>query len=225
MKGVSFKANAGEFVSIVGRNGSGKSTLVELLAGLIVPDSGDIGVLDVDMRRDPTRALSRIGFVFQQSTLDLELSVRGNLGFHAGLHGLDPAVARRRIDEVLERFDLTQRAGAKTRTLSGGNRRRLELARALLTEPAILILDEPTVGLDPGIRKELVEHALELTRNSGLLVLWTTHLVEEAEKADRLLVMSAGSLTFDGTPAQALEKTGSVELQHACEKLAANSFQ
>ena len=157
MDGVSLTAFAGEFIALLGPNGAGKTTLFQLLSGLFVPDSGRIEVMGHDMRRDPVPALAMLGIVFQQPTLDLELSVTGNLLFHAGLHGIPRAVAKARIEKELARLGLAERAHDKAAQLSGGNRRRLELARALLHEPRVLLMDEATVGLDPGSRSELLK--------------------------------------------------------------------
>ena len=174
--GVSFAASAGEFIALLGPNGAGKSTLFQLLSGLFVPDSGRIEVMGHDMRRDPVPALAMLGIMFQQPTLDLELSVTGNLLFHAGLHGIPRAVARPRIEKELARLGLAERAHDTAGQLSGGNRRRLELARALLHEPRVLLMDEATVGLDPGSRGELLKLILSLRAERSVAVLWATHL-------------------------------------------------
>src|ERR1700734_1414719 len=150
--GVSLQASAGEFIALLGPNGAGKSTLFQLLSGLFVADFGRIESNGPDMRRDPVPALAVLGIVFQQPTLDLELTVTGNLLFHAGLHGIPRAVAKTRIEAELARLGLAERAHDKTIQLSGGNRRRVELARALLHEPRVLLMDEATVGLDPAGR-------------------------------------------------------------------------
>ena len=159
--GVSFKASAGEFIALLGPNGAGKTTLFQLLSGLFVPDSGRIEVMGHDMLRDPVPALAKLGIVFQQPTLDLELTVTGNLLFHAGLHGIARAVAKTRIEAELARLGLAERAHDKTIQLSGGNRRRVELARALLHEPRVLLMDEATVGLDPASRGDLLKLMLD----------------------------------------------------------------
>lgn len=196
---VDLQANAGEFIVLLGPNGAGKTTLVQVVTGLLAPDSGRVEIMGRDFAVDPVGALGGIGVVFQQQTLDLELSLRANLRFHADLHGLDPAEAARRIASLLGDFGLADRAGDRVRTLSGGNQRRLELARALLHRPKILIMDEATVGLDPASRADLVDRVLDL-RKDGVLVLWTTHLLDEADPADRVLVLADGRLVHDGRP-------------------------
>lgn len=196
---IEMRAHAGEFIVLLGPNGAGKTTLVQAIIGLVPPDTGRIEILGHDLAVDPVDALGGVGVVFQQQTLDLELSLRSNLRFHADLHGLDPAEANQRIDALLQRFGLAARAGDRVRTLSGGNKRRLELARALLHRPKILIMDEATVGLDPASRADLIDRVLDLRRN-GILVFWTTHLLDEAERADRVLILSGGRLVYDGRP-------------------------
>src|ERR1700720_3460604 len=177
--GVSFAARPGEFIALRGPNGAGKTTLFQLLSGLFVPDSGRIEVMGHDMRRNPVPALAKLGIVFQQPTLDLELSLTGNLLFHAGLHGLARAVAKSRIESELARLGLIKRARDKVAQLSGGNRRRVELARALLHEPRVLLMDEATVGLDPASRNDLRKLILSLRAERSVAVLWATHLCDE----------------------------------------------
>ena len=184
--------HAGEFVALLGPNGAGKSTLMQLLTGLFVPDAGTVRVAGLDMANYAIRALAKIGVVFQQPTLDLELTVRANLRFHADLHGLDRRTADVQIGHELARFDLAGYARRKARELSGGNRRRVELARALLHRPEVLLMDEPTVGLDPGSPALLLRHVLELRLGQRVGVLWATHLVDEAERADRVVVLHRG---------------------------------
>jgi ABC-2 type transport system ATP-binding protein len=213
--GVSFAARAGEFVALLGPNGAGKSTLFQLLSGLFAADAGRIEVMGHDMSRDPVPALAALGIVFQQPTLDLELSVRANLLFHAGLHGMKRSTAQSRITAELERLGLADRANAKAGELSGGNRRRLELARALLHEPRILLMDEPTVGLDPLSRSELLKLLLTMRRERGVAILWATHLCDEVEEADRVLVMHRGKLLADTTPKQLVESMAADSVEAA----------
>ncbi len=212
---VSLTVSAGEFVALLGPNGAGKSTLFQILSGLFVPDAGSVRVGGRDIRRDAVPALAGLGIVFQQPTLDLDLTVRGNLRFHARLHGLSRRDTRERIAEELGRLDLADRVDDTARTLSGGNRRRVELARALLHRPTILLMDEPTVGLDPASRRDLGLHVRRLCAEQGLGVLWATHLVDEAEQADRVVVLDRGHVLQDGEPADLLRKTETATLADA----------
>ena len=168
-----------------------------------------------DMSRDPVPALAELGIVFQQPTLDLELTVVDNLRFHAGLHGMPKAEAIRRIERELARLGLTDAARQRTATLSGGNRRRVELARALLHEPKILLMDEATVGLDPASRADLRKLILALRRERGVAVLWSTHLCEEVADADRVIVLHRGKTLKDCAPAELLASTGAQTIEEA----------
>ena len=209
------------YVALLGPNGAGKSTLFQLLTGLFAPDAGEVEIDGLSLRHSTRQALARIGVVFQQMSLDLDLSVRRNLQFHAQLHGLPAALARTRIDEAAETFGLTKDLQRAVRELSGGNRRKVELARALLHRPALILMDEPTVGLDPKSRRDLLAaiHADVAARDST--VLWATHLVEEAQAADRVLVLHKGVLLADGTPAAVTEQLGGGSLEEAFVKATA----
>jgi ABC-2 type transport system ATP-binding protein len=215
LDGVSLGVDRGEFVALLGPNGAGKTTLFQLLTGLFVADGGRIAVDGHDIRRAAVAVLARLGVVFQQPTLDLDLTVRGNLRFHARLHGLGGRRAATRIQDELARLGLAGEADRPCRTLSGGNRRRVELARALVHEPPLLLMDEPTVGLDPASRRSLVDYVHALCRERELGVLWATHLVDEAEEADRVLVLHQGHLLSEGTPAELTQKTGKAILADA----------
>ena len=212
---VSLAVHPGEFVVLLGPNGAGKTTLFQLLSGLFTPDEGRVEVMGHDMRRNAVPALSGLGIVFQQPTLDPELSVAANLRFHAGLHGLPRATARTRIAAELTRIGLADRAGERARTLSGGNKRKVELARALLHEPKVLLMDEPTVGLDPASRRDLVRLVLKVRTESRIAVLWATHLCEEAAQADRIVVLHRGKVLRDTTPALLLAEFGAATLEEA----------
>lgn len=225
LRDVSLSVGEGEFVALLGQNGAGKSTLLQLLTGLFSPDGGSIIVLGHDLQRSAIKALREIGVVFQQPTLDLELSVSANLLFHTDLHGIDRRTARARIKEALTQFGLAERASDRAKALSGGNRRRVELARALLHEPRVLFMDEATVGLDPGSRRDLVAHIQRLKRERKLGILWTTHLVDEAEQADRLFVLHRGQLLYDGTPAGLVQREGAKSVGDAFLKLTAQGNQ
>ncbi|OGB14212.1 MAG: ABC transporter ATP-binding protein [Burkholderiales bacterium RIFCSPLOWO2_12_67_14] len=198
LKGVSVSLKAGEMVALLGPNGAGKSTLLQLLTGLFSPDQGRIVVLGHDMQRHPSRALAALGVVFQQTALDMDLSVLANLLFHTDLHGLPRTVARQRIAAGLAAMGLADQAKAVVRSLSGGTRRKVELVRALLHEPAVLLMDEATVGLDPASRQHLLDTVRGLCHTRGMAVLWATHLVEEAKVADRLVLLHQGTVRFDG---------------------------
>jgi ABC-2 type transport system ATP-binding protein len=213
--GVSFAASAGEFIALLGPNGAGKTTLFQLLSGLFVPDSGRIEVMGHDMLRDPVPALAKLGIVFQQPTLDLELTVTGNLLFHAGLHGIPRAVARTRIEAELARLGLAERAHDKTIQLSGGNRRRVELARALLHEPRVLLMDEATVGLDPASRGDLLKLMLTMRAERSVAVLWATHLCDEVADADRVIVLHRGKVLADTTPGEFIKSAGAATIEQA----------
>ena len=218
LKGVDLAMRAGEFVALLGPNGAGKSTLFQLLTGLFDADAGELRVCGEDMRRTPVRALGRIGVVFQQMTLDLDLSVEANLVFHARLHGIGGAESRVRIADVLARVGLAERRADRVRELSGGNRRKVELARALLHRPAVLLMDEATVGLDPASRRHLLDEVLAL-RAAGVGVLWATHLVDEAEVADRVLVLHRGELLAAYAPAALTAAAHCASLSEAFLKL------
>ncbi|HXE16656.1 MAG TPA: ABC transporter ATP-binding protein [Stellaceae bacterium] len=202
----SLQVAPGEFVALLGQNGAGKTTLFQLLSGLFVADSGTIHIYGHDIGRDPVPALAGLGIVFQQPTLDLDISVRANLRFHGGLHGIPARVQDERLAEVMATLGLTDIAGRKVRELSGGNRRRVELARALMHQPRILLMDEPTVGLDPASRRDLLQHVLAL-RGKGVGVLWATHLIDEAENADRVVVLHKGKILREGTPVSLMAET------------------
>jgi ABC-2 type transport system ATP-binding protein len=198
LKGVSVSLRPGEMVALLGPNGAGKSTLLQLLTGLFTPDQGTIEVLGHDMRAHPSRALAGLGVVFQQSALDLDLTVMANLLFHTDLHGLPRATAKERIAAQLTAIGLQDQAKAAVRSLSGGTRRKVELVRALLHAPRVLLMDEATVGLDPASRQHLLDTVRGLCNTQGMAVLWATHLIEEVKTADRLLLLHQGTVRFDG---------------------------
>jgi ABC-2 type transport system ATP-binding protein len=204
-----------EFVALLGVNGAGKTTLFRLLTGLFVPDAGAIFVNGADMRRDPVAGLKGLGIVFQEATIDLDLPVASSLYFHAGLHGMARGHAKKRMTDELGRLGLADSGAIIGRKLSGGNRRRVELARALMHDPRLLLLDEPTVGLDPAMRRDLLEYVLTLCKQRGLGVLWATHLVEEAERADRIVILDRGRVIESATPAELRQRTGATTLSDA----------
>jgi ABC-2 type transport system ATP-binding protein len=210
---VSFALAQGEFVGLLGPNGAGKTTLLSLLTGLFTADEGTIHVGDVELARDGARALAQLGVVFQQPALDLDLSVQANLHFHADLHGLTRTSARARSDALLAALGIAEHRHTPTRTLSGGNRRKVELARALLHAPRVLLMDEATVGLDPQSRAQLLTLVRALCAAHGVAVLWATHLVDEVALAQRVLVLAKGRIAFDGSPTALAQRSesGTVE--------------
>lgn len=202
LDGVSFSVERGAFCALLGPNGAGKSTLFALMTRLFVPESGSISIDGISLHDNPRAALGKIGVVFQQPTLDLDLSVQRNLVYFAALHGLSGRDAGQRIDSALGRLGMAERAGEKVRALNGGHRRRMEIARALIHAPSVLLLDEPTVGLDAATRQAITGHVHDLAETSGLTVLWATHLVDEIRASDRLVIMHKGCVLADGTSAQ-----------------------
>lgn len=199
LAGVDLQIFAGEMVVLLGPNGAGKSTLLQLLTGLFSPDQGQVQVAGFNMQSHASRALAMLGVVFQQSALDLDLSVQANLLFHTDLHGIARAEAVQRIADGLSHMGLNEQASARVRTLSGGTRRKVELIRALLHRPRVLLMDEATVGLDPGSRQQLLQTVRALTKSQQVSVLWTTHLVEEIKEADRLVLLQRGRVRYNGT--------------------------
>lgn len=215
LDGVSLGVRPGEFVALLGPNGAGKSTLMQLLTGLFVADAGQIQVLGVDMRHDAPRALAQLGVVFQQTALDLDLSVSANLAFHGRLHGLSSAELRERTASCLAAVGLADQAAAMVRALSGGNRRKVELARAVLHQPQMVLMDEATVGLDIASRQQLMQLVMQLRADMGVSTLWTTHLSEEARLADRIIVLHRGRVIFDGPPDALLQATDQPDVEAA----------
>lgn len=202
LQGVGFSVAPGGFAALLGPNGAGKSTIIALLTRLYDLQQGDIRVMGSSLRQQPREALRQLGVVFQQSTLDLDLSVEQNLRYHAALHGIPRREAQLRIDEELTRQQLIERRHDKVRALNGGHRRRVEIARALLHKPRLLLLDEASVGLDPASRLALNRHVRQLCRDTGLAVLWTTHLLDEVQASDQLLILNRGQLVAQGIAGQ-----------------------
>ncbi|WP_226628732.1 ABC transporter ATP-binding protein [Alloyangia pacifica] len=190
LDGVSFALRPG-FTALLGPNGAGKSTLFALLTRLFVTREGHITVAGHDMAREPRAALSKIGVVFQQPTLDLDMSVMRNMRYFAALHGISGRESGNRAEAALAQLGMAERAGEKARSLNGGHRRRMEIARALIHRPEVLLLDEPTVGLDFESRQAIVAHVHGLAA-AGLTVLWATHLVDEIAEGDDVVVLHRG---------------------------------
>ncbi|RBJ78317.1 ATP-binding cassette domain-containing protein [Pseudomonas sp. MWU12-2534b] len=205
---VSLSLAPGRFAALLGPNGAGKSTLIALLTRLYDLQQGDIRVGGCSLRNAARAALRQLGVVFQQSTLDLDLSVEQNLHYHAALHGLSRRQGQARIDAELARQGLTERRRESVRALNGGHRRRVEIARALLHEPRLLLLDEASAGLDPASRLALNRHIRQLCQEQRLSVLWTTHLLDEVQADDQLLILHQGRLVASGVASAISQQQG-----------------
>jgi ABC-2 type transport system ATP-binding protein len=223
LDGVSLTVPPGAFTVLLGQNGAGKTTLFNLITRLYASRSGHIRIFGIDLRRHPTRALAQLGVVFQARTIDLELSVMQNLLYFAGLQGLPRREARRRAEEELARFAMSDRAGDKARALSGGQVRRVEIARALLHRPRLLLLDEPTVGLDIGSRQAILDHVHRLCAEEGMGVLWATHLIDEVGASDQVIVLHEGRILATGDGSAICRKAEAPDLRHAFTKLTAEA--
>ena len=197
---VTFSLAEGEYTSLLGPNGAGKTTLFQILTGLFVSEKGNVLINNYDMRNNAIKALAHIGVVFQQITLDMDLTVIENLKFHSNLHGINDKEFKKRVIVELEQVNLADRINDKVRSLSGGQKRRVELARSLLHRPKLLLLDEPTVGLDPQSRRDLLDYVIKLKEERKMAVLWATHLVDEAEKSDTVIVLNKGEIIKKDTP-------------------------
>ena len=198
LENVSFTVAPGQFCALLGPNGAGKSTLFALLTRLLTTAGGQIEIAGHNLATTPRDALRALGIVFQQSTLDLDLTVRQNLSYFAALHGISGRDSATRIDAALERLGMLERAHEKARALNGGHRRRAEIARALIHTPSVLLLDEPTVGLDAAARADITRHVHELTQD-GTTVLWATHLTDEVGVNDALIILHRARVLATGT--------------------------
>nr|WP_289143603.1 ABC transporter ATP-binding protein [uncultured Halomonas sp.] len=219
LKEVSFALTSGHFHALLGPNGAGKSTLFGLLTRLLALQQGELLLAGQSLKKQPSEAMRQIGVVFQQNALDLDLTVRQNLQYHAALHGLSRKDARTRGDRELARFELLERANEPVRKLNGGHRRRVEIARALLHEPSLLLLDEPTVGLDVASRRALNEHVRILCDEAGLTVLWATHLIDEISDDDDVMILHEGRVLADGSLADVLKKAKAEDIAGAFDAL------
>ncbi|HEY8415021.1 MAG TPA: ATP-binding cassette domain-containing protein, partial [Thermaerobacter sp.] len=194
LQGVSFQVDEGEIFGFLGPNGAGKTTTLKILATLLRPTAGRVRLNGFDVVREPAGVRRSIGMVFQDPSLDHELTAEQNLWFRCRLYGLPRRVAAERIDRVLAMVELLDRRRDRVATFSGGMRRRLEIAGALLHRPRVLFLDEPTVGLDPQTRRKIWDFVRDLRRREGVTVLMTTHYMDEAEHCDRIAVIDHGRI-------------------------------
>jgi ABC-2 type transport system ATP-binding protein len=208
LDGVSFEVRRAELFGLLGPNGSGKTTLFRILSTLMVPSSGRAVILGCDVATDPSTLRRKIGVVFQAQSIDRKLTAEENLWHQGHLYGLHGPALKSRMAEMLARVGLADRAQEKAETFSGGMQRRLELAKGLLHRPAVLLLDEPTTGLDPGARRDLWQYLGILRDQEQVTVIVTTHLMEEAEGCDRLAILSEGKLVALGTPAELKQEIG-----------------
>ncbi len=216
---VSFSISPGECTMLLGPNGAGKTTLFSLITRLYDNGEGQIRISGFDLRKQTGKALSKLGVVFQQPTLDLDLTVIQNLKYHAALHGISRKTANERIKIELRRQDMLERSHEKIRSLNGGHRRRVEMARALLHEPQILLLDEPTVGLDVPSRESIVRYMHDLCAENGISILWATHLIDEVGESDHLVVLHHGTVLENGSVHQVLREVGADSVQAAFQRL------
>jgi ABC-2 type transport system ATP-binding protein len=208
LSGVSFQVRSAELFGLLGPNGSGKTTLFRILSTLMVPSGGRAMILGNDVAKDPNRLRRQIGVVFQSQSIDVKLTAAENLRHQGHLYGLQGAVLKARIAEMLSRVGLSDRANEKAETFSGGMQRRLELAKGLLHRPSVLLLDEPTTGLDPGARRDVWQYLQILRDEERVSVIVTTHLMEEAERCDRLAILNEGKLVALGTPTELKQEIG-----------------
>lgn len=200
LAGFSLSILAGEIFVFLGPNGGGKTTLFRVLSTLIPQQAGTAEILGLNLNRHRAEIRCRIGVVFQAPSLDRKLTVAENIHQQAALYGLFGAELRRRRDELLEQFALKDRASERVEKLSGGLRRRVELAKGMIHRPELLLLDEPSTGLDPGARADLWEYLRRARQESGVTIVLTTHLLEEADKADRIAILNEGKLVALDTP-------------------------
>jgi ABC-2 type transport system ATP-binding protein len=216
---VTFSIAPATFAVLLGLNGAGKTTLFSLITRLYGTQRGQISILGHDVARTPGDALRLIGVVFQSRTLDLDLSVMQNLIYHAALHGIGRRAARRRAREMLDQIDLADRAQDKIRNLSGGQMRRVEIARALLHRPRLLVLDEPTVGLDVKSRADILAQMRRLVAREGTCVLWATHLIDEVSADDDVIVLHHGHVLARGPVARVVSDAGATDIRSAFARL------
>ena len=205
---VSFDVRPAEIFGLLGPNGSGKTSLFRILSTLMLPSGGSASIMAADVIAQPNVARRNIGVVFQAQSVDIKLSAAENLRHQGHLYGLSGTALSSRIQEMLSRVGLADRANERVETFSGGMQRRVELAKGLLHRPSVLLLDEPTTGLDPGARRDVWKYLAQLRDSEGVTVLVTTHLMEEAERCDRLAILNDGKLVGLGTPSKLKAEIG-----------------
>jgi len=206
--GVDLEVRRGEVFGFLGPNGAGKSTTIRMLCTLLRPSAGHASVAGFDVAANPAQVRAHIGLVFQDTSLDEQLSARENLAFHAAIYGMPARASRPRIEEMLRCVGLEDRADSLVRTFSGGMKRRLEIARGVLHTPQVLFLDEPTIGLDPQTRRHIWSHLDTMRHNEGVTLFMTTHYMDEAEHCDRIAIIDHGRIQAVGTPDELKRLTG-----------------
>jgi ABC-2 type transport system ATP-binding protein len=227
LDGVTFEVRQGEIFGLLGPNGGGKSTLFRILSTMMVPTDGRAVIAGHDVERDPAAVRRAVGVVFQTQSLDKALTVEENLRAQGHLHGLSGATLRERMDSAMERLGLADRRKDLVETLSGGLRRRVEIAKALLHRPKVLLMDEASSGLDPAARRDVSRHVEMLREREGVTILLTTHILEEADRCDRLVLLHQGKIVAEGSPAELRSRIGGdvVVLESTSEDLAARIAQ
>jgi ABC-2 type transport system ATP-binding protein len=205
---VSFKVSPGEIFGLLGPNGGGKSTLFRILSTMMVPTEGTASVAGCDVVKESAEVRRRIGVVFQTQSLDKALTVAENLRGQGHLHGLSGTTLRERMEAVMKRLGILDRRDEVVESLSGGLKRRVEIAKALLHRPQVLIMDEASTGLDPGARRELSHYVHELRDIEGVTIVLTTHILDEAERCDRLILLHQGKIVAEGTPSDLRSRIG-----------------
>ncbi len=223
---VSFEVKKGEIFAFLGPNGAGKTTTIKMLTTLLEPTQGSITLNGFDVKRDPENVRRSFGIVFQDPSIDTELTAFENMEFHAVLYGLAKEMSRKRIKDLLTLVELWERKDELAKNFSGGMKRRLEIARGLLHHPTVLFLDEPTIGLDPQTRNHLWNYIADLNRSEGITVFMTTHYIEEAEKAaHRVAVIDHGRIVADGSVEDLKAETGKSDLEGAFLELTGRSIR
>ena len=222
---VSLTVNHGRFVALLGANGAGKTTLFSIITGLYRAHAGSVSVMDNSLESEPLKALACLGVVFQKSTLDMDLTVVQNLRYAADLQGLSSKHAKERIDAAISLHDMADYSSRKVGALSGGQKRRVELARALLHNPTLLLLDEPTVGLDMASRTEFVAHVKSLCQSQQTGVLWATHLMDEVGIEDEVYILDSGNIVIEGGVGELVAQHGVEDISDLFQRVTVKGAQ
>ncbi|MDD5720985.1 MAG: ATP-binding cassette domain-containing protein [Candidatus Pacebacteria bacterium] len=223
---ISFTVEKGEIFAFLGPNGAGKTTTIKMLTTLLEPTEGEAKVNDFNLRRERDKVRRSFGIVFQDPSLDDDLTAYENMEFHAVLYSVDKATRIKRIEELLKLVDLWDRRKELVKNFSGGMKRRLEIARSLIHTPKVIFLDEPTVGLDPQTRNHIWSYVVDLSKKEGVTVFLTTHYMEEAEKmADKVVIIDQGKIIGSGTPQELKNSTATNSLEEAFLKLTGEAIR